>query len=220
MTSAGSFGAWSYSSLSLFEQCPKKYYHLRIAKDVVDEPGEPGSWGLRVHKAAEDYSRGAAQLPDDVKHVKPIIDKLLAVPGEKLIEHRFGVTAGFEPCDFFDASVWYRGVIDLAIVGTKEAIAVDYKTGKQRPGHDQLSLFAAATFVHRPQLESVRTAYLWLQTGKLTSKTFTRDDQIWPEFIPRVRRVELAIQDNRFPVRPSGLCGWCPVKTCPHWVKR
>ena len=28
--------AWSYSSIKTFDQCPKKYYHLKIAKDVQD----------------------------------------------------------------------------------------------------------------------------------------------------------------------------------------
>ena len=28
---------WSYSSLKLFEQCPRKYYHLRVAKDFKED---------------------------------------------------------------------------------------------------------------------------------------------------------------------------------------
>ena len=28
--------AWSYSSITLFDQCPKKYYHLRVAKDIKE----------------------------------------------------------------------------------------------------------------------------------------------------------------------------------------
>lgn len=220
MPKPGNSSAWSYSVLTRFEQCPRKYYHLTVAKDVADTPGEAATWGLRVHKAAEDYSRGVAELPVEVAHTKPLIDRLMAVPGEKLVEHRIGVTAAFEPCDFFADNVWYRGVIDLAVVGEREALAVDYKTGKQKEDHDQLSLFAAAMFVHFPHIEQVRTAYLWLKTGRVTSKTFTRDENIWAQFIPRVQRIEIAKRENKFPVRPSGLCGWCPVKTCPHWVKR
>jgi hypothetical protein len=32
--------AWSYSSITLFQQCPKKYYHLRVTKDVVEPESE------------------------------------------------------------------------------------------------------------------------------------------------------------------------------------
>jgi hypothetical protein len=31
---------WSYSSLGLFQQCPKKYYHLRVVKDYVEPETE------------------------------------------------------------------------------------------------------------------------------------------------------------------------------------
>ena len=36
---------WSYSSLKTFQQCPKKYYHLRIKKDVVDAGNQYTSYG-------------------------------------------------------------------------------------------------------------------------------------------------------------------------------
>ena len=29
--------AWSYSSIKTFDQCPKKYFHLKIAKDIQDK---------------------------------------------------------------------------------------------------------------------------------------------------------------------------------------
>jgi len=28
---------WSFSAIKLFEQCPRKYYHLKIKKDFKDE---------------------------------------------------------------------------------------------------------------------------------------------------------------------------------------
>ena len=37
-------------------------------------------------------------------------------------------------------------------------------------------------------------------------------------FIPRIRRMERAYEQDTWPAKPSGLCaGWCPVKTCPHY---
>ncbi len=46
---------WSYSSITLFQQCPKKYYHLRVAKDIVEPETEVLLYGKRVHEAAEKY---------------------------------------------------------------------------------------------------------------------------------------------------------------------
>ena len=49
--------AWSYSSLKTFEQCPKKYYHLKVAKDVKDKGSSAMFYGNEVHKAAEQYMK-------------------------------------------------------------------------------------------------------------------------------------------------------------------
>ena len=45
---------WSYSSLDLFKQCPHKFYRIRVKKDVVEPPAAHLTYGLEVHKAAED----------------------------------------------------------------------------------------------------------------------------------------------------------------------
>jgi hypothetical protein len=54
---------WSYSSISLFKQCPRKYHHLRILKDVVDPVTSYLMYGSDAHKAAEDYGRDGVPLP-------------------------------------------------------------------------------------------------------------------------------------------------------------
>ena len=46
---------WSYSSLKTFEQCPKKYFHLKVVKDVKDQGSEATIYGQEVNKAAEDF---------------------------------------------------------------------------------------------------------------------------------------------------------------------
>jgi len=53
---------WSYSSLDLFKQCPQKYYRLRVVKDVKDPPTEHLTYGLAVHKAAEEYVRDGTPI--------------------------------------------------------------------------------------------------------------------------------------------------------------
>lgn len=214
--------AWSYSSLNMFEQCPRKYLHVRLLKDVTDEPGQAALDGTRMHKAAEDYIRDNTPLPPDLDHLRPILDRLAVVPGEKLVEQRLAVTAGLEPCEFFDANVWARGVVDFAVVGRREALAVDYKTGRKKDDFDQLMLMAAMLMAKYEHIERVRAAYLWLKTQELTSAVYTRDDVrgIWVNFLPRVARIDIAAREQKYPCRPSPLCGWCPVNTCNFWVKR
>mgnify|MGYP006192309561 CR=1 FL=1 len=55
--------AWSYSSLGLFQQCPKKYYHLRVLKDTKEPESEPMLYGKAVHEAAEKYIGEDVPIP-------------------------------------------------------------------------------------------------------------------------------------------------------------
>jgi hypothetical protein len=43
---------------------------------------------------------------------------------------------------------------------------------------------------------------------------------IWQEMMPRIRRMELARENEKFPPTPSGLCAWCPHATCEFRKER
>jgi hypothetical protein len=128
-----SMTAWSYSSIKTFDQCPKKYFHLKVVKDVKDDPGEAAVYGTAVHEAAELFVKDGTPIPEKFAYMRPIVEPLAAKPGEKLTEVKLGVKktdTGFEACGFFDKDVWYRGIVDLAIIDGDRAWMVDYKTGK------------------------------------------------------------------------------------------
>ena len=40
---------WSYSSISLFDQCPKKYFHLKVEKSVHEPESEAMHYGKDMH---------------------------------------------------------------------------------------------------------------------------------------------------------------------------
>ena len=48
---------WSFSRIKAFQQCPKKFYHLKIAKDYSEPETEAMSYGTAFHLAAEEYVR-------------------------------------------------------------------------------------------------------------------------------------------------------------------
>ena len=106
---------WSYSSLSLFQQCPKKYYHLRVVKDHKEPETEALTYGKKLHEAAEFYIGKGTPLPPQFAFIKGSLDilKTLCEGGEFLCEYRMGLTRDLEPCDFFSKDVWWRGVADL-----------------------------------------------------------------------------------------------------------
>lgn len=214
MSKQGKALPWSFSSLSSYETCPRRFYLTRIAKVVTEPQTQATLHGNEVHKALEQYVGGVRALPDKYESYRAVADKLRATPGQKLLEHKFGLTKGLKACGFFDADVWVRGVLDVNILRTTEAIVLDYKTGKRKPDNDQLRLFAGAALNLWPYIEKVKTGYIWLQTGQIDSETFTQDDAkpIMAEFSARVFRMEESQRKNDWPAKPSGLCAnWCPV---------
>jgi len=50
-----SISPWSFSRIKSFEQCPKQFYHLKIAKDYVESETEAMRYGTEAHLVAEEF---------------------------------------------------------------------------------------------------------------------------------------------------------------------
>ena len=214
--------AWSYSSLSAFETCPKRYYLTKVSKQVQEPQTEATIWGNKVHKALELRLAGTP-LPDTMQQFEPIAATVVArAKGGKIgAEQKMALTKSFKPTTWFGKDVWVRGITDFTIEKGDKVFIGDWKTGKPTPESAQLKLTAAMTFAHKPYVNTVINSFVWLKTGGITHEVFQREDvpEIWQEFMPRIQRLEHAMEENKFPARPSGLCrAWCPVgkKLCEH----
>jgi len=218
--------AWSYSSIKTFDQCPKKFYHLKVAKDVMDEAGPEADYGTKVHEAAELYVKDGTPIPEQFAYMRPIVEPIAAAPGTKFTEMKLGVTktdAGFAPCGFFDKNVWYRGIVDVAVVNGRKAHLLDYKTGKSKYADTkQLDLMAGALFVHFPEVRVVKSALAFVVANDFMPKTHQRQhlDEYLGVFNVQLDRLEAAQESGVWNAKPSPLCGWCPVNTCEHWRPR
>ena len=215
--------AWSFSSIKTFEQCPKKFYHLKVAKDFQeDQNAEHLIYGTRFHEAAEFYIRDNTPLPPEFKYAKPSLDNLKARPGQKLCEYEMGLTENLEPCGFKDPNVWWRGIADLIILeddGT--ARVLDYKTGKSAKYADtgQLELMALAVFKHFPQVHTVKAGLLFVIAKSFPKAKYTKDDEpvLWQKWLRDYDRMKFAYTSDVWNPRPSGLCKkHCVVLSCPH----
>lgn len=219
--------AWSYSSIKTFEQCPKKYFHLRIAKDVKDEAGEAAEYGTAVHEAAEFYIKDGTPIPEKFAFMRPVVERFAAMPGEKYAELKLGIRKGengFEPCGFFDKDVWWRGIADLLIIDGHNARCIDYKTGKSARYADtkQLDLLAAAVFLHFPEVMVVKSALVFVVSGELVAKkhVVTERSQYISVFDKQLEGLEHAQDSGVWNAKSGPLCGWCPVTDCAHWKPR
>ena len=142
--------SWSYSSLSLYKQCPRKYHRLRVVKDIKEPMSQHLIYGNEVHKACEDYGKDGTPIPKKYEFVKRHVDILLRSKGEQFFEYRMGITKDLEPCKFFDKNVWWRGIADFVAVDGEVGMLVDYKTGKSAKFADtqQLQLLSPVSYTH------------------------------------------------------------------------
>ena len=219
--------AWSYSSMKLFDQCPKKYYHLKVAKDIVEKDSEQIIYGKEVHLAAEEYIRDDKPIPEKFAYIKPMLDKLRAIPGEKLCENKLAVKLTTDgrlvPCEFFDKDTYWRGVADLIILDrdNQEARVIDYKTGSSAKYADtkQLKLLAGAVFTHYPEIRVIKAGLLFV-----VSKDFIKEEYdchfrlaYFEQFRPLVRQLEDCHNNGVWnPKRNFSCKAWCPVLDCHH----
>lgn len=218
--------AWSYSSITLFDQCPKKYYHLRVAKDIKEPESDAMLYGTDVHTAAENFMRDGTPVPKKYEFMLPLLEKLKAIPGEKHCEIKMGlkkVDGRLVPCGFFDKDVWYRGVADLIIINKDKAEArvIDYKTGKSAKYADtkQLALMAACVFAHFPEVQKVKAGLLFVVSSEFVKTDYKAETgfSIFSELDGALVARETAYATGVFNPKRNFTCkAWCPVITCHH----
>jgi hypothetical protein len=218
---------WSFSSIKLYENCPKKYYHLRVAKSIVEPETEAMLYGTAAHTAAEEFVRDGTPLPRGFAYMQEALEIIREIPGEKLCEFKLGLKEDLSPCEFNDPEVYFRGIADLIIIDRekKRAYVLDYKTGKNARYADtgQLELMALAVFKRFPEIEHVRAALVFVVAKEFVQTYYDR----WQltgfteKFAGLLEQLKTSMQSDVFNPRPSGLCrAHCPVTECSYNGRR
>lgn len=214
---------WSYSSISLFKQCPRKYYRLRVTKDIIEPDAEHLIYGKEVHKAAEEYGRDGKPIPEKFGFIKPHIDAILEIEGDKYFEFEMGVTKDKSPCGFDDKEAWWRGIADLMVIpkNSDTGFIVDYKTGKSAryADTDQLEILGLATFAHFPHISKIKGALMFVVSEELLTINMKREDTdaMWEKWHVPTSRLEAAFDTGTWNPSPNFTCRkWCPVEDCEH----
>ena len=211
---------WSFSSLKTFEQCPRKYLHTRILKDVQELDTQATAYGTEVHSAAEHYIKSGTPIPAKFGYMQPLLDKLNSIEGEKHCELKLGLRRDLTTCSYSDKDVWWRGVADLVVVNEGKGLAhsVDFKTGKNSRYADtkQLDLVAVGVFAKFPSIKRVKSALLFVVSNELIPAEHTVENI--PKYMEQptrsVARIETAIDKNVWNPVQGPLCRFCPVTTC------
>lgn len=212
--------AWSYSKLKNFEVCPKRHWHIDIQKDVKEEDSDNLTWGNAVHKALANRVSKGTPLPDGMKGYEHWCERITSGGNSTiLVERKYAITSDFGPAEYFGRNAWYRGVADVLKLMPPVALAVDWKTGKILEDSVQLALMAACIFAHHPEIQKIRTEFIWLKDDASSRADFSRADMasMWRGLWPRIEQLRHAYETTSYPAKPGRLCKrWCPVTQCPH----
>ena len=202
-----------------FEGCPRRYHEVKVLNNYPFQETEATYYGKEFHSAAEHYIKDGTPLPPQFEYAKDTLDALLSKPGRKLCEYEMGLTKDLLPCSFHDKNRWVRGIADLLIIDDDNLTArvVDYKTGNNKyPDTDQLKLMSLMVFKHFPHIRKVSSALLFVVKNDMVKASMAVDeaDAAWWEYRERVARLEQCFASGVWNPKSSGLCPWCPVKTC------
>jgi RecB family exonuclease len=213
--------AFSYSRLKAFEDCPRRYHETMVLKkwqeqsDLLDE-------GDRVHKALAKALMDGTPLPLKYRLYQRWVDLIDRTKGELLVEDeaRWAINRDFAPVPWFAPDTWARAIADAVKYDPPELHIVDWKTGKSRNVDPvQLVLTSLMALLHFPEIQLVKSYFVWLNEGRATAQMINREEapELWAAIVSRVKRLEKASEANEFPPIPGNFCDkWCPCRSCEH----
>ena len=213
----------SYSSIKMYENCPKRYEYQRITKEVVDTGSEATKFGERVHADLENRLLHGTALPQEsIKHEQVCTTlQELTRDATLLAEQKLCLNENLTPTGWWDTDAWLRSILDVLILKEDSAIVIDWKTGKRRPDFMQLQLFALQVFKHYPDIRKVKASFVWLKEGTVDSEVYSYDNTnlLWADLLARIERINQSYIKGNFPAKPSGLCPWCPAKNICEYAQ-
>lgn len=206
--------AHSFSSLELFDGCPKRYHHLKIAKDIKEDSAASDD-GTRQHKSLEDAIKDGTPLPPHMAKHEPKVEAILKSGLTVKVEEELAITKELVPCDWWHPDVFLRVKADVALYSETTAAVMDWKTGKRRPKPFQLELAALSQFIHYPKIKSTKAAFLWLKDDDTDKYEYTREkdyDRILDKLTTKTDRVDAAVVEGVWQAKPGYHCNWCGAK--------
>lgn len=221
--------SWSYSKLKNFEQCAYRHFHHDVLPkgQKIEDSSEQLTYGNDIHKIMELYIKHGTAIPEahvaDLKHWG---DKARRMPGTHLVEGQLAIDEDFVPVEWFSDKAWFRAKIDFASLNNSVAVIQDWKTGKVQEDSVQLILSACVMFYHYPQLQKIRSMFVWFKEDCETIQDISRHElpKVWAALWPRIEAMKQAHQalkdhnvETAYPPTPNYLCAnYCRVLHCRH----
>ena len=214
----------SYSGLTLYEDCPYRFYRQKISKEKVKGSTTALEYGNKIHGMLEDYVRKNTPIPSEfpsVQSVAQAIDKIAALPNTTveaertiyLSKQRELLTGSSSYENFYSSYV--NSKLDLTVLSGDTACIYDYKTGKSSGNKFQLDMQAACLFAAEKNVTQITAKFIYIDQRKV-SDTFSYDrDSAWSrEMEERFSNYEWGLKNSEFDRKQSYKCKFCPVLDC------
>lgn len=207
--------AVSFSRMQGYKKCPASYEWKYLLGNPGNPPGPAAARGTRIHNSIEDFHNGVGDLDEEIPLVMAdYVNTYYDVDGWKAYpELEFGFTSDWEITTFEADDCYIRGKMDGVFVegpwvDPTRVVIDEYKTGKEYPEHaDQKAMYALASLVIWPTIESVVVSGVYLDLKKIKPTTYMRAHlpAMQFEWKRQIDKLKIPI----YPARPGFHCRWC-----------
>lgn len=202
---------WSYSALSVFEECPLRYYETKVL-GYPDPPSPALLKGRKVHKAAEDYLKTpGAPLPKELSKFSRLAAQLKEL--NPYVELQMTFRNDWTPgqTGWFGNDAWLRAAWDAGVVyDDKHVDVVDWKGGKRYDSNDeQLELFALTAMI-KFNAKTVETRLWYIDNGLEVTAQFDAKDKgaLLSKWDAKAKKL---MNNREWLPRPGSHCRFCPL---------
>jgi CRISPR/Cas system-associated exonuclease Cas4 (RecB family) len=205
---------WSYSRLSVFEQCPKRYYYSSIEK--IPTPQHPAATrGTNIHIEAENYIKGEGELTKGLQMFELGFEDLKQgyIDGHVFVEEDWAFDLDWQPSGWREDKTWCRYKIDAYVKKPDRTVVIDFKTGRymgnEESHEQQCALYASATYNRDPSVENIQAELWYLDHGKISRHSYTVEEIKERQGMFHERALKLT-EAKEYPANASVKnCRWC-----------
>ena len=216
------YAPYSYSKVSLHDQCNRKFKYRYIDK-LPTKPKDltPLLKGGAVHSILEHY-------PNPSKHklakkYQYIADNFIKTSlGEKYLkfesinEYSFGLDRDLNCTTYKDKNALFRGYVDYIVVIDDILYIIDWKTGKfvdlRWMSFDQLMSYAIYFFKRYPTIDKIKISYVYVEHENAENDLLLERKYLDNYINHLMKLINDTEIDIEFKKSPSKLCDWCDYK--------
>ena len=225
--------ALSWSRLSTYQQCARKFHLAYISKSFpTEEKSIHLIKGEQLHKQLEDYviaKNGQGVMPlgfsPEVRNALPYVDKLFENFTSVHPEAQVACDINWKPTEWFGKDTAWRAIWDVAGLSPNIVYIGDWKSGKVHPygdGFGQLHLSAAIGLKRWDNVPEINCSYVYIEHQKVHPIKVVREagrvdakgvaipdlDTVINHFNNEFEKVQM---EKMWEPKANEYCKWCPA---------